>query len=58
MQNLTKGDLIIYEDEKVIAFLDIHPSRNGHTLIIPKTHITAIVIYFEISFGKFHTLLT
>lgn len=28
----------IYEDEKVIAFLDIHPKKNGHTLIIPKKH--------------------
>lgn len=30
----------IYEDEKVIAFLDIHPRKNGHTLIIPKKHYT------------------
>lgn len=30
---------ILYEDDTLIAFLDIHPSRNGHTLIIPKTHI-------------------
>ncbi len=29
---------IIYEDETVIAFLDIHPQVNGHTLIIPKKH--------------------
>lgn len=29
---------IIYEDEIVIAFLDIHPNVNGHTLIIPKKH--------------------
>ncbi|MGB9622841.1 MAG: HIT family protein [Candidatus Bathyarchaeia archaeon] len=28
----------VYEDEKVLAFLDIHPSALGHTLIIPKTH--------------------
>ncbi|MBS7619105.1 HIT family protein [Candidatus Bathyarchaeota archaeon] len=28
----------VYEDEKVLAFLDIHPSAPGHTLIIPKTH--------------------
>ena len=30
----------IYEDEKVLAFLDIHPNSNGHTLIIPKKHFT------------------
>lgn len=30
---------IIYEDETVMAFLDIHPTVNGHTLVIPKKHI-------------------
>lgn len=29
---------LIYEDETVMAFLDIHPTVNGHTLIIPKKH--------------------
>lgn len=29
---------IIYEDEKVIATLDINPQSKGHTLIIPKEH--------------------
>ena len=29
----------IYEDEKVVAFLDINPVCNGHTLIMPKEHI-------------------
>lgn len=28
----------IYEDERVLAFADINPVVNGHTLIIPKTH--------------------
>jgi histidine triad (HIT) family protein len=28
----------IYEDEKVLAFLDINPVNKGHTLIIPKKH--------------------
>lgn len=28
---------IIYEDDKVLAFLDINPINKGHTLIIPKT---------------------
>lgn len=26
----------IYEDAKVYAFLDIHPTTRGHTLIVPK----------------------
>jgi histidine triad (HIT) family protein len=27
---------IVYEDDIVLAFLDIHPIQPGHTLIIPK----------------------
>ncbi len=27
---------IVYEDDHVLAFLDIQPLRKGHTLIIPK----------------------
>lgn len=27
---------IIYEDDEVIAFLDINPVRKGHTLLVPK----------------------
>jgi len=29
---------IVYEDEKFLAFLDIHPQSPGHTQIIPKKH--------------------
>ena len=29
---------IIYEDDEVLAFLDIKPVNFGHTLIIPKKH--------------------
>ena len=28
----------IYEDDRVLAFLDINPDSDGHTLIIPKKH--------------------
>ena len=28
----------IYEDEEVVAFLDISPITKGHTLVIPKQH--------------------
>lgn len=28
----------VYQDNKVIAFLDIHPARKGHTLVIPREH--------------------
>ena len=29
----------IYEDEKTIAFLDIHPIQPGHTLVVPKAQV-------------------
>jgi len=29
---------IVFEDEKAMAFLDIKPVNDGHTLVIPKTH--------------------
>jgi len=28
----------IYEDDIVLAYMDIHPDSNGHTLVIPKKH--------------------
>jgi len=30
----------VYEDDTVLAFLDIHPVNIGHTLVIPKVHHT------------------
>lgn len=32
----------VYEDENVIAFLDINPATYGHTLVLPKIHIEKI----------------
>jgi len=32
----------IYEDENVLAFLDIGPLSEGHTLIIPKKHYAKV----------------
>jgi histidine triad (HIT) family protein len=32
----------VYEDEKVLAFLDIRPVNAGHTLVVPKKHSTNI----------------
>lgn len=29
----------VYEDDKTIAFLDIHPVQPGHTLVVPKTEV-------------------
>ncbi|MDO4746753.1 MAG: HIT domain-containing protein [Candidatus Saccharibacteria bacterium] len=32
----------IYEDDKTLAFLDIHPESKGHTLVIPKNEVDKI----------------
>jgi histidine triad (HIT) family protein len=29
----------VYEDEKTLAFLDIHPVALGHTIVIPKEQV-------------------
>ncbi|MBH1957028.1 HIT domain-containing protein [Candidatus Saccharibacteria bacterium] len=29
----------IYEDDNVIAFLDVHPQTEGHTLVVPKRQV-------------------
>jgi histidine triad (HIT) family protein len=33
----------VYEDEKIIAFLDIGPINKGHTLVIPKEHYETLL---------------
>jgi len=38
---IAAGDLPaykLYEDAHILAFLDLHPIRKGHALVIPKTH--------------------
>ncbi|HET9721769.1 MAG TPA: HIT domain-containing protein [Candidatus Saccharimonadales bacterium] len=32
----------IYEDDKILAFLDINPTQPGHTLVIPKKQVEFI----------------
>lgn len=42
---LAKGTVradIVYQDDKVVAFKDIHPQAPVHVLIIPREHITAL----------------
>jgi histidine triad (HIT) family protein len=34
---------IIYQDEEIIAFSDIHPLTPTHLLIIPKKHIPSLI---------------
>lgn len=40
----------VYEDENVLAFLDIHPIRPGHTLVVPKKHAES---FYELEEGAF-----
>jgi diadenosine tetraphosphate (Ap4A) HIT family hydrolase len=32
----------VYEDEDVLAFMDIRPFSEGHTLTIPKAHASGL----------------
>jgi histidine triad (HIT) family protein len=32
----------VYEDERVIAFKDIHPQAPFHCLVVPKTHVATL----------------
>ncbi len=44
----------VYEDDKFLAFLDIHPRAPGHTQVIPKDHyrwvwdVPNVGEYFEV----------
>ncbi|MCX6784477.1 MAG: HIT family protein [Candidatus Komeilibacteria bacterium] len=29
----------VYEDDRAVAFLDIHPTNPGHLLVVPKSHV-------------------
>ena len=37
----------VYEDNHVLAFLDIHPRTKGHTIVIPKVHAETIFDFNE-----------
>ena len=32
----------VYEDENVLAFLDAFPHTKGHTVVVPKKHVSSI----------------
>ncbi len=42
---------IVYEDDQVLAFLDINPVNPGHTLVIPKVHYENIFETPDTLFG-------
>ncbi len=34
---------VIYEDDQAVAFLDVNPLTTGHTLVIPRRHVTDLL---------------
>lgn len=43
---------IVYENDKVLAFLDIFPSSPGHTMVIHKRHGNSVLDYSEKELGE------
>ena len=43
----------VYEDENVLAFLDIFPCSKGHTVVIPKQHVESL---FDVSMEEWDHL--
>ncbi len=53
---IAKGEIAsdkVYEDDVVFAFLDIHPSAQGHTMVIPKTHAETLLDLPQSEVGPF-----
>lgn len=51
---------VVYEDEEIIAFHDIHPAAPVHVLVIPKKHIpnlTCLEKEDERVIGKIYTVI-
>lgn len=45
----------VYEDDSVLAFLDIHPITPGHTLVIPKKQVEFV---WDLSPADYEALMT
>jgi len=53
---IVKGEIPsskIYEDDSVLAFLDISPINKGHALVIPKQHYVNL---FDLPEAEFHKI--
>ena len=33
---------VVYEDDRLLGFMDLHPVNPGHVLLVPKEHATAL----------------
>lgn len=47
---------VIYEDKDILVFLDINPTTNGDTLIIPKKHYQNIFAVPDDLLNKMNTI--
>lgn len=60
---IVRGEIpadVVYEDEEIIAFHDIHPAAPVHVLVIPKKHIpnlTCLEKEDERVIGKIYTVI-
>ena len=43
----------VYENDDVMAFLDIDPAAPGHTLVVPKSHAASFLDLPDTSIGPF-----
>ena len=44
--SIAAGDIpatIVDSDDTSVAFLDIEPFQDGHTLVIPRKHVTSVL---------------
>lgn len=51
---------IVYEDEEILAFKDIHPAAPVHILVIPKRHISSLIdlkVEDEQLIGKMYSVI-
>ncbi|MDX2776369.1 HIT domain-containing protein [Streptomyces caniscabiei] len=54
---IVKGEIPahkVYEDEKVLAFLDIYPAQPGHTLVIPKAQVEFV---WDLADGEYQAVM-
>jgi len=51
IKNNTPQHVIVWEDDKHLAFLDSNPVTTNHTLVIPKKHIADILNLSKEEYG-------
>lgn len=56
-KKIVRGDIPahkVYEDDKVLAFLDIYPVQPGHTLVIPKQQVEFV---WDLDDATYHAVM-